>query len=79
MSSFPEYQDLTSLGFPDYRMDQDGNVWRQIFNRTNRTRDWQQLAPWTNSQGLLQVCLFKNKRFQIVLVEDLIQQVFGDT
>jgi len=47
------YKELTSLGYPGYRVGTDGSVWSWKCKDGTRVKRWKQLKPWTARGGYL--------------------------
>ena len=69
-------RNLGFLEFPDYEVDDQGNVWSLNYGRTGERR---KLRPGIASGGYLCVCLSNNRKKKTWLVHQLVAKAFlGD-
>lgn len=71
-----EYRELDFLGFPGYKVGDDGTIWSRHCNSGKLKQTWKRLKPWTVRGGYLTIGLNVNKKRHYRSVHRLILEVF---
>lgn len=86
-----EYRDLTPIGFPGYRVGDDGSVWScwrwrwvrcagcrggRATQEQFQSSEWKQLKPWPNPKGYLFLTLYANGKPRSARAHQLVALAF---
>jgi len=71
------YKSLAFMGFPDYRVGQDGSIWtRKIERSPTKTSEWRLMKCWKTNRGYLLVRLCNRGAKAIYQVHRLVLLTF---
>ncbi len=70
-----EYRDLSCIGFPNYRVGNDGTVWTRIANKYH-LGPWKLKKPYKNRDGRLYVSLYNDGLQTTFSVHRLVLEAF---
>ena len=72
----PEYVNLDKLGYPKYRVGDDGSVWSFRCRTGTKIKRWKQLKPWTIKGGYEIIGLRKGKKRICKMLHHLVLESF---